>query len=122
MTYKQRHYILRGHEPVPCDLLTWAKWFATANRRVRANDVGPLFVSTVFVGLDHASSSEPPQIFETMILNDMMEDEHCTRCSTWTQAEDMHATALQIACKRILQLDEAMGEFGAVLSRLKKPS
>jgi hypothetical protein len=35
------------------DLLTWARWFETADRRVAVTEVGVYSVSTVFLGLDH---------------------------------------------------------------------
>jgi hypothetical protein len=86
------------HQPVPCkDLLTWARWLETADRIVAKTNIGPLRVSTVFLGLDHAPlQGEPPQLFETMIF-DGGEDGYQTRCSTWDEAEKMHAAAVEVA-------------------------
>lgn len=95
-------YILHGHDPVPCfDLLTWGKWFETANRHV-ADDKLPngIRVSTVFLGLDHRFDDEgPPLLFETMIFGHEG-DEYQERCSTWEQAEAQHAQALAYAKTR----------------------
>ncbi len=104
-----------GQTPVPCeDLLEWGRWLATAaNRRVRLTRVGPYFVSTIFLGLDHSFGAGPPLLFETMVwVDDPHEIEiqanpergteartlkmdrsfldEQKRCSTWLQAEAQH--------------------------------
>lgn len=90
-------YILDGHKPVPCDdLLKWADWFETADRTVLSTELpGGVRVSTVFLGIDHSFGGEP-LLFETMIFggpNNQYQD----RCSTWREAEKMHAKALKLA-------------------------
>jgi hypothetical protein len=45
------------------DLLTWARWFETADRRVAVYSV-----STVFLGLDHGFGPGPPVLWETMVF------------------------------------------------------
>lgn len=89
-------YILDGHKPVPADLMGWARWFETADRHVAQNNIGALRVSTVFLGLDHSFGEGPPLLFETMIFG-LEGDKYQTRCSTWEEAEEMHAKALAIA-------------------------
>jgi hypothetical protein len=55
--------------PVPePDLLTWARWFETADRAVARTAVGPYTVSTVFLGIDHAFGAGPPLLWETMVF------------------------------------------------------
>lgn len=89
-------YILDGRTPVPCDLLTWAKWFETAERHVAKDVMGDVTVSTIFLGLDHNWGGRgPPVLFETMIFGGP-QNEYCERCSTWEQAEAMHKTALKL--------------------------
>jgi hypothetical protein len=103
MTAEIKHYKLIGKLPVPCGLIEWAIWCETpGNRIVRQDHVGPLFVSTVFLGLDHSfdpSPSHDPLLFETMIFDDL-EDGYQTRCSTWDQAEFMHEVAMAEATAR----------------------
>ena len=89
-------YILDGHTPKPVDLMTWAKWFDTANRHVAKNHVGDQFVSTVFLGIDYNWGEGPPLLFETMILGGK-NDQYQERCSTWDEAEKQHAAALAVA-------------------------
>jgi hypothetical protein len=92
------HYVLDGRNPVPTDLMTWARWFETADRHVACDYVGPIYVSTVFLGLDHSWGRGPPLLFETMVFAD--DDAHdliCRRYSTWEQAERGHIVALRYA-------------------------
>ncbi len=97
-------YILRGRKPVPCpDLIAWGRWFQTDERVVARTEVGPLHVSTVFLGLDHSFGYGPPQLFETMIF-DGGDDAYQERCSTWEQAEHQHRIAVALA---IIQQEEA---------------
>jgi hypothetical protein len=86
-------YRLDGRLPVPIpgnDPIKWAHWFETADRRVATTDVGPYHVSTVFLGLDHAFFGGPPKLFETMVFT-AGETQWQERCSTWAEAEAMHA-------------------------------
>lgn len=94
------HYFLLDRTPVPiaCDpytpegianLLTWARWFETAERRVALDYVGPSRVSTVFLGLDHNFWGGTPLLFETMAFNAPL-DADCERCSSWEEAERQH--------------------------------
>jgi hypothetical protein len=97
--YTEDIYILEGHTVVPChDFLKWARWFETADRRVAQETIGPYFVSTVFLGLDHnfaPSPNAPPLLFETMVFRRTGAVEHSDyvaqeRCSTWEEAEAQH--------------------------------
>jgi len=85
------HYILDGRTPVPTDMMTWAKWFETADRTVSKTQIGEWEVSTVFLGLDHAfDDGRPPLLFETLVFGGPL-DGNMVRYSTWDQAEAGHA-------------------------------
>jgi len=87
-------YVLNDrHEAIPCDdLEIWARMFGDAEaRRVGADDVGPYRISTVFLGLDHNFGEGPPLLFETMVFSPGDDDGDMERCSTWAEAEVMHA-------------------------------
>ena len=73
------------------DLAAWAKWFETAYRIVKQQQIGASKVSTVFLGLDHNfAPSGPPILWETMIFGGPLDQEQ-DRCSgTREQAEAMH--------------------------------
>ena len=85
-------YTLDGKKPIECeDLLTWAKWFETANRHVAQDERDGVRVSTVFLGLDHRFGVDgPPILFETMIFGGP-HDQDQDRYSTWEEAEAGHA-------------------------------
>lgn len=97
-------YKLIGKLAVPCSsLMEWAIWLEGAgpDRIVRQQMVGPLRVSTVFLGLDHNFAAEgDPLLFETMIFGIDLDDSYQTRCSTWAQAELMHEVAVAEARAR----------------------
>ena len=95
-------FILEGHKVVPCDdLLTWGEWLGTADRRVARTEISAsLFVSTVFIGLDHSFGNGPPLLFETMVFRNGSGGEE-DRCSTWEQAEQQHAKMVEQVTKEI---------------------
>lgn len=84
-------YILNGHEPEEVDYIQSAAWFSTADRSVAKTDIGEeVFVSTVFLGIDHNHSGKgPPVLFETMVFGGK-QDGLCHRYCTWDEAEVGH--------------------------------
>ena len=70
----------------------WGRFYETTDRVVAKDIIGDAEVSTVFLGLDHQFGDGPPILFETMIFGGA-HDMHQDRCSTWQQAEAMHAKA-----------------------------
>jgi hypothetical protein len=92
------HYILDGttvrHTE---DVLAWAQWFETADRRVARTALTPeVEVSTVFLGIDHQfEPGGPVVLFETMTFAQRgMErkalEMFTERYSTWHEAEQGH--------------------------------
>lgn len=63
------------------------------NRRVAETTVANLWVSTVFLGLDHSYLNGPPLLFETMAFPNQkdLRELLCWRYSTKEQAEAGHA-------------------------------
>lgn len=99
MTYEDK-YILNEHgEPVPCeDVLEWGRFFKNGEaRRVAYTDVtDDVYVSTVFLGLDHSFGGATPILWETMIFG----GEHNGWQDRYTSREDAvtgHARAVRIA-------------------------
>ena len=88
-------YILEGKQTVECnDLITWARWFETGNRRVAEDIISGVRISTIFLGLDHAFRGGPPMLFETMVFGGALNEEQ-ERCTTWDQAEQMHKNMVE---------------------------
>lgn len=50
------------------DVLEWARWFETADRVIARDTVGPLEISTVFLGINHSFIGGVPVLWETMIF------------------------------------------------------
>ena len=72
------------------DLLTWARWFETANRHVGRDTIGDADVSTVFLGTDHAWNGGPPVLWETMVFGGALDGE-CVRYTSHADAVAGHA-------------------------------
>lgn len=89
------HYLLQGHRPVrEPDILKWAAWWETAQRRVARErltlpDGTEAEVSTVFLGIDHGFGGRP-LLFETMVFGLKEDAQPCWRYATWLEAEAGH--------------------------------
>jgi hypothetical protein len=84
-------YLLEEGQLVPVSLLTWARWFETADRvveRTTIQSIGKetITVSTVFIGLNEL-------LWETMIFGGPL-DQETSRSSTEADAKQAHLTAL----------------------------
>lgn len=101
------------HVPIPCpDTLKWGKWYETAERHVAQTTVGNLWVSTVFLGMDHQYGDGPPLLYETMVFgfDEKGErdyaDRECYRYSTWDDAEAGHAAVVKQLQKQLESVSE----------------
>jgi hypothetical protein len=98
-------YVLNSaREPVlEPDIMRWGAWWENEdNVRVASDHVGDVFVSTVFLGLDHNySDNGPPVLFETMTFakgenpEDTRVDEWCRRYATWDEALRGHGEVVR---------------------------
>ncbi len=77
--------------------MAWAEWFEAADRIVDRTSIGPVDVSTEFLGLEHGSDAEGrPLLFETMLFfkgdvaDRSFSDGDCQRTCTWSEAEQTH--------------------------------
>jgi len=129
--YQRLHYYkLIGRLPVPVrDLSEWGRWMAVATasdgRRVAETMVGPLWISTVFTGLDYSFSAfrdADPILFETMIFapdgGSLGPDLAQRRCSTWDQAERQHKAAVRYARRLVARTDAALA--AAIVNRVDR--
>ncbi len=121
-TINGRHFILNGREIVPATLMQWGKWLETNmnDRIIKQEDVGDCWVSTVFLGLNHSWDPDgPPILFETMVfetgkdgkrdMSGIFQD----RCSTYDEAEAMHAKAVawvEAGCQDEDNIHNAIGK------------
>jgi hypothetical protein len=89
------YWILDGLVPVETDLITWGRWFETADRHVGLTYLSrdtnaEVQVSTVFLGIDHSFGHGIPILFETMVFGGPF-DQYTERYAFWEQAEAGHA-------------------------------
>ena len=77
-----------------------AKWLdENLERKVVKQDyIGDIFVSTVFLGLDHAWNSDIPLLWETMIFGGE-HDQYQERYTSHEDALEGHKTALTLITK-----------------------
>jgi hypothetical protein len=85
-------YVLDGHKPVlERDLLRWAEWMGTADRRVKLTEHELFVVTTVFLGLDHRFyGNGPPLVFETIALVNRSRRSAAGGYASWEDAELGH--------------------------------
>ena len=92
-----------NHDGEPITLEEWARLIEIPEYRIVASDVvGPLWVSTIWLGLDHNWFGGDPFIFETILFDVPQGDDRWSclemqRCSTHTQALENHARLLGLA-------------------------
>jgi hypothetical protein len=71
---RQPHFFILGpnHEIVPVrDAHEWARMFEDSKmRRVAQTSINGLWISTIFLGIDHRYGPGEPLFFETMIFRD----------------------------------------------------
>jgi hypothetical protein len=108
-----RWYILDANNtPQRATIRQWSEWRISnpPNFHAGSTHKGNVWVSTVFLGLDHGHSirkNAPPILFETMIFDMKPKAKKCedrqkprnyqTRCSTWDEALKMHAAGCAAA-------------------------
>ena len=69
------------------DVLEWAKDFEESDRQVASTCLlNRVWISTVWMGLDHSFGSGPPLIFESMAFFGSARDRDCDRYSTEEEA------------------------------------
>lgn len=108
------NYKLIGRQAVPChNLREWVRWMQTAERHVAKTQIGPLYVSTVFLGIDHSFGRDGgPLLFETMVFggeqSSEFSDSFMERYHTWDEAEKGHAQAVEWARERVAAAEAAI--------------
>jgi hypothetical protein len=106
-----------NNTPQRVDARTWSEWFGVvSNRTVAYTQItSSVFVSTVFIGLDHQFGKGPPLLFETMIFHDDDGREQW-RYSTWEDAKINHDAIVKRLRSRycnLQQRDKVQNQNGA---------
>ena len=71
------------------NLIRWATWLESADRKIARETIGDSDISTVFLGIDHSFGVGDPLLFETMVFGGQFDDEQ-ERCGTMAGAIKMH--------------------------------
>lgn len=74
------------------DIIDWAKWFETADRRIAKTELDDCEVSTVFLGLNHFNGRD--MWFETMVFGGTYDGE-CRRYGNLEEARQGHNVMVQ---------------------------
>jgi hypothetical protein len=86
------HYILLPDHSVVMtnDIYAWAEMYESPDRIVDWTGNSDVYVSTVFLGIDHNFGIYgPPLLFETMVFGGA-HDNYMDRYSTWNEAQEGH--------------------------------
>lgn len=96
-----KSYKLVNKIPVQVETLQEAKW-----ERVAEHLIENVYISTVFLSLDHSFDSNIPILFETIIFGGKY-DQYQDRYSTWDEAIQGHETAINLVKQSLCQEDQA---------------
>jgi hypothetical protein len=91
-------YILdENNQPVKSNITDCGKWLQKNPERkaVKQEHIGDVFISTVFLGLDHSFQSDIPMLWETMIFGGE-HDQYQDRYTSYEDALEGHQTALNL--------------------------
>lgn len=94
-------YILdSNNKPVAKPTLEVAEWLQNNQDRkiIKQEHIGDIFISTVFLGLDHAWGSNIPVLWETMIFGGE-HDQYQERYTSYEDALEGHKKALTLITK-----------------------
>jgi hypothetical protein len=94
-------YILdKENKPVKSTIIQHSEWLEKNPERkvVKQEHVDDIFISTVFLGLDHAWNSDIPVLWETMIFGGE-HDQYQDRYTSHEDALEGHQTALTLITK-----------------------
>lgn len=126
------YYILIDGEPVKTDADTWARWFRGADRNVARTEIGPMsgdtafvYVSTVFLGLNHNYSGGPPLLYETLVFVDNRDGERVSiensmlRYATRQDAEAGHRAVVQFVSDAIVSGPNDPSALGKLIEQMR---
>ena len=92
--------------PVPCDNpMEWHIWYDFADKHVAKDWVGPVMVSTVFLGLDFGFG-----LWETMVLGGRMDRYQARSDGRLAEALKMHERILELVklAEEVIQRDACL--------------
>jgi len=92
-------YILKDKQAILCeDVKTWGEFMENQDRVVKKTEFGDIYISTVFIGLNHSLEDNKILLFETLVFKGPLDSE-MERYHTWEEAEAGHDKM----CERVYQ-------------------
>jgi hypothetical protein len=94
-------YILdKENKPVKSTIIQHSEWIEDnpEKKAVKQEHIGDIFISTVFLGLDHSWNSDIPVLWETMIFGGE-HDQYQDRYTSHEDALEGHKLALTLITK-----------------------
>jgi len=97
---------------VSTSIIEAAEWLENNPERkaVKQEHIGDIFISTVFLGLDHSWNSDVPVLWETMIFGGPNDQEYQERYTSYEDAVEGHKVAVQIAINSLKTEDNGNTE------------
>lgn len=121
--FTKRLYILSGHHAVKAkNLLEWSIFMEKGDRRVALDEIEDFSVSTVFLGVDNASTASEaaegdPSLFETAVFVGDSVVHTIQRYFTWAEAEAGHQEVCDAMRAAAI---EAQGATQGIVDRIKE--
>jgi hypothetical protein len=87
----------KDNKPIKSTIIQCGEWMEENPnvKAVKQDNIGDIFISTVFLGLDHAWNSNIPVLWETMIFGGE-HDQYQERYTSYEDAVKGHQTALNL--------------------------
>lgn len=102
---KSDKYVLLDHTPIAVrNIMVWGMWRQhNHDTHVAMARIHGLYISTVFLALNHGWGNGEPVLFETMIFDEIEHhpdlDNYQDRYTTWEEAETGHLSAIAMVQK-----------------------
>ena len=113
-------YILdENNIPVVANISAYVDWEEAypEKRCLRQQHIGNIFISTVFLGLDHAHGSKTPLLWETMIFEGE-HDQYQERYSNYEAALRGHDEAIKLVIGNSIKR-YIMYQISCIISKIK---
>lgn len=95
------YYLTKTHQIRKTSKLeTWAVIMSSPHRIIKQETVGNYYISTVFLGIDHAFNGGKPILFETMLFS-KLPNHQTERYHTWNEALKGHKKWVGWAKRRL---------------------
>jgi len=96
-------YILdKDNKPIRSNIISYSKWESKnpGIKGVKQDYIGDIYISTVFLGLDHSYDGGKPLLWETMVFNGE-DDMYQERYTCYEDAVEGHERVLELVKSKL---------------------